>query len=425
MKNRILFRCLIGLCAVFGPLAAPATARTVDINRFDQAPRRTITPAEFSAAQVAATRNGRESGVINFGSGTWTNSGSFNIRFDDLTINGRGAGSTTLQRPAPTGGREDNVINVNADNVSITNMTIRGMTPLRYANGFLSFGFGVPGNALPTAGLQSSALLARPIRGIEHGIRVGTSSTGLTVHDCVIRRVGMGIRFSPRNALSGFDCEDVDFYTLNAMIFASESRPSAGQPRSAFITPDASSRFRIVNADLLIDSDRPTVNSAGDLLHPGRGIELDFGNASFELTSRVLPPVDLQGSVIRGCNIPRVSVWNIALNRVSNVTLRENVLGGSGGGSPSPTFFNHILHMEDQCRNVALIENTFTQPRRGSDGNVLRGASFAWLGGDNGFPRLDNNRDNDFTGNRLVPLLARGRQVPSGANVGDFARQPR
>ena len=357
-------------------LAVPASvfARTAFISSFDQSPVNVITQAEFARAQNFATRSGRESGVVQFGRRTFNVDESLQVIRPRVTIAGRGRSSTVLRLRAGNRVRGF-LLTTNQTRTRIQNITLTGDNHVLLPDTF---------GGEPINGLSDEEGL-RVTRGAEAMVRVDRGGFNFQAVGCAFRRCNVGIEYAPGVPPSGLLVRNCNFFTLRNMINARDNIFSDGTRN---FTPNLARPMMIDNANLLTESGQNDV--------PGRGITMDFGNASAGQTG-VRAPVNMRNSVIRNCNIARVSHFSIDMNRVSNVTIEDNELEGGGAGLRQ--LFVHCLHFEDECSDILVRRNRLTQRARNDANELVRLRSHIWLGGNNGSPEITLASNNQFFGN--------------------------
>lgn len=334
-------------------IAAPISyADRVSISDFDRAPLRSITQAEFDAAQ----RSAGPLGQIRFARGEYLFPAPIRITQDRVRIIGAGMNNTRLVSLVNRNtGKSGAVFNLDADNVVVRDLTLRGRDHIetRYI-------------------LHERE--GSPVRtGTEYGIDIKNNAENLTVRRVYMHRVNVGLGFNQGNLPHGLRLMDSVFSTGRAII---EARDNTRFP--ATILRRA---FTITGNKLIRENGQP--------VNPNRGLVFDFGN------SNVHDPVDLKGSIISNNNIPRLAWWNIGVNRSKNLTISNNILG-CGGASPDNRFI-HCLHFEDRSSNIVIEDNTMTQVKRNANGEEITLRSHIWTGGNNGAPEL-TIQNNTFRG---------------------------
>lgn len=328
-------------------------AEDVSIDTYDLSPVGEITPAEFGRAQVAAG----EFGKISFSARTYTLPNPLTITVDNLHLRGAGIDSTELVNLAnPRSNKSPAVFLIRANNAKFTRMTVRGDEHIE--------------TIFPLYEREGS----RVSKGTESAFVVKDGKAGLVVNRVSMRRVNVAFSFNRGNLPHGLVLKNSIFSTARAIIEATDNPdfPALALQR----------RFVITGNKLIREPGQPVI--------PNRGFVFDFGN-SFTVEE----PVDLKGSIIADNEIPQTGWFNIDANRVKDLTISDNRLGGGGAGPTNR--FTHCFHFEDGSRNIVVENNQCHQTARNGVGELITLRAHLWTGGNNGFPEIIV-RNNLFTG---------------------------
>ncbi len=311
---------LLGAVALLSGVAT-LQGRTVSIADFSS--DNTITQAEFEQAQ----RSAGNGGTIRFESLTYSIPRTLDFIRNNITLAGAGAGRTFLEQNPPSGRRSVAMLRTSRNGTRVQEMTLQGANFPTYSS---------------SLDVEEGA---RTTTGVEAAIQVNDGAQNIQVIGSVIRRISVGVEYQAGEVPNGLRVRNTRFVTGRAMV---NSRDTTTFPISNSLTRN----MIIDNADFIY---RPG--------HGGRGITIDFGN---NVGAR--PVIDMQGSLIENCNFDTISHFPIDINRVSNITIRDNVINGGGAGNQDG--FVQCVHMEDftTCR---IVNNRMFQRRRNDNNDVL------------------------------------------------------
>lgn len=349
-------------CSVLA-LLLTVVCTDVEAQRFDfPASTTSINKAQFDRAMRRAGNNG----IITFPARTIRVTGDFNVDRGGVTLRGRGGGAT-LRRTGS--GVIRALLNVTAADVTVSNLTLQGAD-------WPEFAAAAPGTAFTNDLADREG--AAPVEGLDSAVRISSAGVRFELNNCRIRMASNGVRYNPNALPSGLRALNCQFTTNRAMFWMTD-RGSAGET----VNGPLPERFIIDNCDYVGERGRGVASA---------GIYWDYGNSSDGES------INLRGSVIRNCEILRMSKWNIAFTRVSGLRIVNNVL--NGGGDHGDTTFVHPLHFEDvtnPSNPIIVRRNTLRQDAR-VGGVLLRSRHHLWTGGNNGLPVVVVEDNNTYSG---------------------------
>ncbi len=337
-----------------------------------------LSQAEFDSAQNAAGVNGR---VVFRRDMRTSQAISVNVRGLTMVGNKPGGGRVRIVRDSvnATVGRADDSRDLNRVPADRVDPAARGASLFRINESNISFtNFHFRAQHTPVLDrniAHDSGESANAAIGIDQAIRVLGQHNNLSVTNCTIDRLNVGVWYRRGNLPDGLEMKDIDATVAKGILNCVES-PTTPVPRQSLNNPmildDMVANYRLVR-------NRNFVSVAM--------VDLDYGNYQYtsSINSDNIPVIDCNESRINNCRALGMASWGIGINRVRNM----RITGCNFTVGNFKDVFVNAFHIEAAANNIVVADTVMRVNR--VNGDVIRNGTsiFSGIGGRSQHPPFD------------------------------------